>query len=123
MDHTVTSVFSVTSKRLGAEYLRRRLPWKIVETAEPNENIDHFITVFDLGVGHHDRVDRHLERATEEMFTKLIDLEQLLAECKYTLWVRYRFPSTDGAANIPSLISSRLAHLQVDLIFGLNDSG
>ncbi len=122
MNDNVTSVLSVSSKRLNVDLLSHYLPWKIVEATKPNEKVDYFVTVFDLGIGHDDRVDRHLERATEELFKKLIDLEQLLDECKYTLWLRYRFSSIDGgAANIAPVISSRLAHLRIELILHLNE--
>lgn len=121
MSHTVRSSFSVSSKTLDAKQLSRYLPWEVVEAVNPHDKIDFFLSVFDLGVGQHDRVDRHLEKATEELLKKAVDLEKLMQDCQYTLWVQYRFTENEGAINVPYLLSSRLAHLQVELVFHLNE--
>jgi hypothetical protein len=111
----------IASPRLSAELLAHHLPWKTLETLSPVPNgFDHYATCFDLGVGEHDRVDRHLEAVKDALLAQQRELDALLGECKYALWVYYDFPIDDGAFNLFPSILAAFAFLRVEVIFHLH---
>lgn len=96
-------------------------PWEIVDRQPPGEQVSAHITIFDLGLGNDERVDHHLHRVTSRLLGHLTDLEALRGECAFVIWIRYRFPATEGAANLSPALLSRLSLLQVELVFHLQD--
>lgn len=128
MNHQVTSRFSITSKRFRSELLSTYFPWKVIERdkfvgqTKPKEKTDIHVTAYDLGLGADDRLRVQLEKATDELMKYLQKLEDLQSECEYTLWVKYNFPSGEGSGEIPATLSSRLAHLRVNLMIEMTTS-
>jgi hypothetical protein len=112
---SVESRFYVVSQRHGVEDLSALLPWRVVESDKPHGRVDFFVTVFDPGAGRHDRVDVHLEHATEEIIKQKGAIEQFSLECKYTLWLRLRSPAKEVFVDVPAYIVSRLAYLRIGL--------
>lgn len=119
---SVVSRLSVASPRYGVEALAALLPWKVVESNQPHDRVEFFVTVFDLGLGRHGRVDRHLEHATEELFKERSAIEAISAECRFALWVRLRSPGTEAVADVPEHLVSRLAYLRVGLQFQIRST-
>jgi hypothetical protein len=76
--------------------------------------------VFDLGIGEHDRVDHHLAAAKAALLLQEPRLDSLRADCKFALWVSYRFPKTDAAINVSPSVSAAFGLLGVELICHLN---
>jgi hypothetical protein len=120
---SVVSRFSVVSPRHGVEPLSALLPWKVVESDQPHDRVEFFVTVFDLGVGRHGRFDRHLERATEELFKERNAIEAISAECRFALWVRLRSPGSEAVADLPDHLVSRLAYLRIGLQLQIRTQG
>lgn len=121
MSHVVSSSFSISSAKFDAEFLKDRFPWPVVESSAypPSGKADFYVTVFDLGVGEHKRTDKHLVAAKAAMLQQESEFAALSDDCKYALWVTYRFSSKDGAININPSVSSALGLLNVELIFHL----
>ena len=113
--HTVTSRFSISSSRLDAVALGEIFSWRVAEVAPAGE-VDYHVTVFDLGLGEHDRVDHHLVAAKAALLQQEPKLDSLRGDCKYALWVSYRFPAKDGAINVSPAVSAAFGLLGVELI-------
>ena len=121
MNRTVKSRFSIASSKLDAEFLKEEFSWPVVEssTHAPDGENGYHVTVFDIGIGEHERVDQHLVAAKAALFGQEQKLNVLCGECRYALWVAYSFPSEDGAINVSHSVSAALALLQIELIFQL----
>ena len=117
----VRSQFVVFSPRLNSEMLTLHLPWKVLETLSPTfKESDHFVTVFDLGTGEHERVDRHLEAAKDAVLAQHRELYALVGDdCHYTLMVYYEFPTGDVSFNLVSPIQAAFAFLRIQVVFHL----
>ena len=121
MTDQVSSRFSIASKKLDSHYLSHHFAWPVTEEVKPNENIDQYIVVYDLQAGQHSRVDFHLEAVKQTLLQKETELSRLMDDCRYTLWIRYRFPSREGAFNLSPYLLSFFSLLRVEIIFHLND--
>ena len=120
MPHSVKSGFSISSPRLGAEYLSHRFAWPVIEATSPDNKIPAYITVFDIGAGQHERVDHHLEALGHILLSHERELQLLCDEdCKYALWIYYEFPAAEGAINIPSSTHVIFAMFRIEVIFHL----
>lgn len=119
MPHSVRSRFSIFSERLSCDDLTQCLPWKVLEAARPSDMLSGFVTTFDLGIGEHERVDHHLTAAKHTLLAYERELELLLDECRYGLWVFYDFPASEGAFNIQPSLHSAFGFLRVEIIFHL----
>lgn len=122
MTDQVSNRFSISSKTLDSSYLGRQFPWAITETVEPNGQINQYITVFNLGAGSHPRVDRHLEAVKQILLKKEPELRSITQDCHFGLWIRYRFPSREGAFNLSPDLLAAFAFLRVEIIFHLNEN-
>ena len=121
MTDQVSSRFSISSKTLDSVFLKHRFSWPVVETADP-EKIDGYITIYDLEAGKHSRVDHHLEAVKLVLLKNETELGKLRDDCQYTLWVRYRFPSREGAFNLSPYLLSFFSFLRIEIIFHLNEN-
>ena len=120
MSHTVKSRFSVSSHRLDSSILAEVCPWRIVERAPASGAVDFHVVVFDLGIGQHDRVDRHLVAAKAALLSHESKLDSLREDCKFALWISYRFPGKEGTINVSPSLSAAFGMLGVELIFHLD---
>ena|SRR5579862_1453806 len=119
MSHVVKSRFSISSPRFDAGFLTEMFPWRVVETDAADQTHPH-ITVFDLGVGEHHRVDSHLVAAKAALLKHESDLDSICGDdCGFVLWISYRFPTKDGAININPSASAAFGLLRVELVFHL----
>jgi len=107
--------------RLDADDLSHYFQWPITEDVKPNEKIDQNIVIYDLQTGRHSRVDFHLEAVKQALWIKETELCRLMDECRYTLWMRYRFPSREGGFNLSPYLLSFFSMLRVEIIFHLNE--
>jgi hypothetical protein len=120
-DDSVSSRFSIVSGKLDSVYLSHHFSWPVTETERSNDKIEYHITTFDLGVGHHARVDKHLDAAARALLEKETELSRLSSECHYALWVRYRYSKGDGAFNLSARLLAAFGFLRVEVIFHLNE--
>ena len=81
--------------------------------------VDFHVAVFDLGIGQHDRADQHLVAAKAALLSHEPKLDSLRGDCKFALWISYRFPNRDGAINVSPSVSAAFGMLGVELIFHL----
>jgi hypothetical protein len=123
MHSAVTSHFTIASSRLDAAYLAMRFPWRVIEAVAPHGQLDYHITEFDLGIGEHDRVDRHLVAAKAVLLAHEPALDSLHHDCNYTLWIGYLFPAKNAAFDISSSLSAAFGLLRVDLMIQLAPLG
>ncbi len=121
MTENVSSAFSITSKTLDADYLSRLFPWPVTEVRKPDDTIDYTITVFDLELGQHTRVDHHLTAAKQSLLKKETDLIVLSYDCNYALWVYYHFPNGQGAFNLSESLLAAFGFLRVGVVFHLKE--
>jgi hypothetical protein len=121
MKSTVTSRFSISSTRFDSKYLKEIFPWSVLEssTLASRKKVGFHVTVFDLGIGKHVRIDQHLTVAKTALLKHESELNSLFGECKFALWITYWFPPKDGAINVSDSISAALGLLRVELIFHL----
>ena len=119
MLHTVKSQLAVFSPQLDAECLRELFPWRVLNARAATEQFPQHITVFDLGVGEHERVDAHLTAVRHELLAHASDLDPFAGDCHFALWVYYDFPAAEGAFNIHPPIHAAFAMFRVEVIFHL----
>jgi hypothetical protein len=119
MGHIVTSRLSILSSKLDAAFLGEQFPWRVIEATAPNDKLEFFCTLFDLGVGQHDRVDNHLAAVKRAMLAHELNFDVFSGDCKYVLWISYQFPMEEGAFNVYPSVSAAFALLRVELVFRL----
>jgi hypothetical protein len=120
-EDSVSSRFSIASGTLESACLSHHFSWPVVEAVRSNDEIDYHVTMYDLGLGRHTRVDKHLDSAIKTLLEKETELGRLSNECHYTLWVHYCFPKGEGAFNLSQRLLAAFAFLRVEVIFHLNE--
>ena len=119
MPNTVRSQFSISSPQLDADCFRDVFPWRVLDAKSATEQFPQHITVFDLGIGKHERVDAHLSAVRHELLARANDLDPFTGDCHFALWVYYDFPAAEGAFNLHPSIHAAFAMFRVEVIFHL----
>jgi hypothetical protein len=114
----VTSRFSIISERHGVFQLSRHFDWQIESSVEPADRQPCYVTTFDLGIGAHERMDRHLAAVRDKLLTVQSALESLQEDCKYVLWIHFPY----GDFNLSPSLLGAFGLLRVELVFHADES-
>jgi len=118
MQQSIISSFSIASVRLGADYLTKNFPWRGTETM-PHEKLDYHVTMFDLGIGEHERVDDHVRAAKAELLVHEAELDVLHHDCSWAIWLHRPFIEREATIDVSPSMSGALALMRVALMIRL----